>query len=151
MLPESGFVVTELKNELRRHTGNKQATSLLQESKQLPGQIHTHTHTHTHIHTLIYWGGRRKSPLLYCSLEVFISERQEYQRGIWISVLFSIGLAQFIYISPHLIGTLELGILPEFYGPFALLSPGLKSRHSLYSFANSQMYRSGVNGHPDVK
>lgn len=47
MLPESGFVVTELKNELRRHTGNKQATSLLQESKQFPGQIHTHTYTYT--------------------------------------------------------------------------------------------------------
>ena len=38
MLPESRFLFMELKNELREHTGSKQAKSLLQESKQLWGQ-----------------------------------------------------------------------------------------------------------------
>ena len=36
MLLESGFLFTQLKNELHEHTGNKQAKSLLQESKELP-------------------------------------------------------------------------------------------------------------------
>ena len=38
MLPESGFLFTELKDELLKHTSSKQAKSLLQESKQLPAQ-----------------------------------------------------------------------------------------------------------------
>ena len=33
MLLESGFLFTQLKNELLEHTGSKQAKSLLQESK----------------------------------------------------------------------------------------------------------------------
>ena len=33
MLPESGFLFMQSKNELREHTGSKQAKSLLQESK----------------------------------------------------------------------------------------------------------------------
>lgn len=37
MLPESRFLFTQPKNELCEHTGRKQATSLLKESKQLPG------------------------------------------------------------------------------------------------------------------
>ena len=38
MLPESGFLFTEPKNDLRKHTGSTQAKSFSQESKQLPGQ-----------------------------------------------------------------------------------------------------------------
>ena len=33
MLPESGFLFAQLKNELRKHTGSKHAKSLLPESK----------------------------------------------------------------------------------------------------------------------
>ena len=39
MLLESGFLFMQLKNELREHTGSKQAKSLLQESKQLLGLL----------------------------------------------------------------------------------------------------------------
>ena len=38
MFPESGFLLMELKKALGEHTGSKRAKSLLQESKQLPGQ-----------------------------------------------------------------------------------------------------------------
>ena len=38
VLPESGFLFTQPKNETK-HTGNKLAKSLSQESKQLPGQL----------------------------------------------------------------------------------------------------------------
>ena len=39
MSPESGFLFAEPKNELHEHTGSKEANSLLQESKQHPGQL----------------------------------------------------------------------------------------------------------------
>ena len=40
MSPESGFSFTEPENGLlREHTGRKQAKSLLQESKELPGLL----------------------------------------------------------------------------------------------------------------
>ena len=38
MSPESEFLFTEPKNELWELTDNKQAKSLLQEKKELPGQ-----------------------------------------------------------------------------------------------------------------
>ena len=47
MLLESGFLFTQPKNELCKHTGSKQAKSLLQESQQLPGEL----------------GGGRRAPL----------------------------------------------------------------------------------------
>ena len=49
MLPESGFLFTQPKNELCEHIGIKQAKSLLQESKQLSGQL---------------GGGRRVPPIV---------------------------------------------------------------------------------------
>ena len=54
MLPESGFLFTQSKNELCEHTGSKQAKSLLQESKYLPGLL----------------GGGRRAPLLYSLIGV---------------------------------------------------------------------------------
>ena len=56
MLPESGFLFMQLKNELGGHTGSKQAKSLLQESKELPGLL----------------GAGRRAPALYCPIGVFI-------------------------------------------------------------------------------
>ena len=56
MLPESRLLFTEPKDELCEHTSSKQAKSLLQESKQLPGQT----------------GRGTKSSPLYCSIVVFI-------------------------------------------------------------------------------
>ena len=98
----SQVLVHGAKNELREHTGSKQAKSLVQESKQLPGQ------------TL---GGGGRVPLLPIILWRFLFLKDG---GTNVgSRYLDLGLAQYLY---HPIGTLELGMLPEFYDPFALLS-----------------------------
>ena len=61
MMPERwyqnpGSCSRQSKNELCEHTGSKQAKSLLQESRELPGQL----------------GGGRRAPSLHCPIGVFI-------------------------------------------------------------------------------
>ena len=78
MLPESSFSFRQQKNELGEHTGSKQAKSLLQESKQLPGQA----------------GSGEKSPHSLLSYRGFYPLRMEGtnvgSRKMWFS---AIGLA----------------------------------------------------------
>ena len=78
MLPASGFLFTQLKNEFYEHTASKQVKSLLQDSTQLPGQA----------------GRGKKSPLLL-SYRGFYPLKMEVphmgSRKLWLS---PIGLAR---------------------------------------------------------
>ena len=73
MLPESGFLFTETKNELLKHTGSKQARSLLQGSKQLPGQL----------------GGGRRAPSLLSYRGFYSLKMGVTNGGVQKDVVFS--------------------------------------------------------------
>lgn len=82
MLLESGFLFTQLKNELFEHTGSKKAKSLLQENKQLPGRA-------------------PPLPPVYCLIGVFNPLRMGgYQRGVQKDVVFlPLALPSYLYQS----------------------------------------------------
>ena len=80
MLPESGFLFTESKNELREHIRSKQAKSLLQESKQLPGLL----------------GGGEEPPSLLSHKDFYLLHMGSTNVGSRKMWLFPIGLAQLL-------------------------------------------------------
>ena len=90
MLPESGFLFTQSKNELCRHTGSKQAKCLLKESKLLPGLL----------------GGGRRGPLLSYRGFYPLKIGAGYQPGVQKDVVFSYWPCSITYICPCPVGVL---------------------------------------------
>lgn len=111
MIPESGFLLfTQSKSELHEHTGSKQAKSLLQESKQLPGLL----------------GGREKSPALYCPIGIV--SLKDGGEPTWlggVTNMGSIGLAQLpmSVLVQYPIGVLGVEMSHKFSGFFVFLFP----------------------------
>ena len=106
MLPESGFLFTQLKNELCEHTGSKQAKSLLQESKKLPG--------------LLGRGRRAPHSLFFCR-GFYPLKMGGHQHGGQKDVVFSHWPCSITSISPDPIGVLGVETSHKFYDFFVLL------------------------------
>ena len=90
MLPESGFLCTQLKNELGKHTGSKWAKPLITTKQTAP-------------RTAGRWG-EEPSSLLSCR-GFYPLKMGGYQHGVQTDVVFSQWPCSIIYISPCPIGS----------------------------------------------
>ena len=108
MLPESGFLFAQPKNEPHEHTGSKQAKSSLQKSKQLPGQLGR--------------GEKNSPPTPLSSWGFYPLKMGGYQHGVQKDVVSPIGPCPVIYLYQSLSSRgLGAEMSRKSHGFFALL------------------------------